>query len=60
MKLNLSWFLFYGRMLGMGRQEILSTRWGEMMDMIACLSIYNGAEPEEKKQYSFEDVMKLR
>lgn len=30
----------------MTRQEIMTTRVGEMQDLIACLSIYNGAEPK--------------
>ena len=29
----------------MTRQEIMATRYGEMLDMIACLEIVNGAEP---------------
>lgn len=30
----------------MGRQETLTTTFGEMMDLISCLSIYEGnAEP---------------
>lgn len=32
----------------MTRREILSTTYGEMLDMISCLAIYNGAEPAEK------------
>lgn len=44
----------------MTRQEILCTRVGEMRDMIACLSIYNGAEPKTKKRLSYEQAVKLR
>lgn len=45
----------------MTRQEILCTRVGEMRDMIACLSIYNGAEPKKpKKRLSYEQAVKLR
>lgn len=45
----------------MSRQEILCTRVGEMRDMIACLAIYNGADPRErKKKLSYEDAVKLR
>ena len=30
----------------MGRQEILTTRYGELLDLISCLAIYSGsAEP---------------
>lgn len=48
----------------MGRHEILVTRYGEMQDMIACLSIYEGtALPKEQKTKhytSFDDAIKLR
>lgn len=49
-ELNLSWFLFYGRMLNMTKQEIMCTRYGEMLDMISCFSIQNGAKPKRKKE----------
>ena len=53
--------LFYGRKLGMGKQEIMVTRYGEMLDMIACLSIYNGAKPKRKaKHWTFDEAMKVR
>ena len=47
----------------MDRREILITRYGEMMDMIACLSIYEGsAVPKKNKTVytDFEEAMKLR
>lgn len=60
-ELNLSWFLFYGRMLNMTKQEIMCTRYGEMLDMISCFSIQNGAKPKRKKKtYHFEEAMMLR
>ncbi len=34
----------------MGTREILTTRLGEMRDMIACLAIFNGAPPKVKKK----------
>lgn len=34
----------------MSAQEIRVTRWGELMDMIACNAIYNGAKPKRKKK----------
>lgn len=53
--------LFYGRSLGMTAAEIRVTRWGEMLDMLACLSIKNGAEPKRKKKtMSFLDVFNMR
>lgn len=45
----------------MQKQEILHTRVGEMMEMIDCHAIANGAEPKHKAgPMSFEDAMKLR
>ncbi len=47
-------------MLNMGRQEILATRYGEMLDLIACLSIYNGAEPgETRRKLSFDETLEV-
>ena len=46
-------------MLHMSRQEIMSTRYGEMGDMISCFAIFNGAEPKKKKM-SFDEALKLR
>ncbi|MBQ6398439.1 MAG: hypothetical protein IJI06_09890 [Oscillospiraceae bacterium] len=44
----------------MGRQEILATRYGEMLDLIACLSIYNGAEPgETRRKLSFDETLEV-
>jgi len=60
--LNESWFIFYGSKLGMDRRETLTCRYGQMLDLIACLSIYNGtAEPKRKKKvYTFDEAIKLR
>ena len=45
----------------MRRQEIMVTRYGEMLDMIACLAIYNGAKPRRKaKHWTFDEAMKVR
>lgn len=45
----------------MSRQEILCTRVGEMRDMIACLAVYNGADPKKNnKRLSYEQAVKLR
>ncbi|MBQ6734844.1 MAG: hypothetical protein IJR00_08045 [Lachnospiraceae bacterium] len=46
----------------MSRKEVEVTRYGEMIDMISCLSIYNGGaqEKEKKKKWTFEEVMALR
>lgn len=39
----MAWYLFYGRKLGMSRAEALACPLGEMLDMIACMAIQNGA-----------------
>lgn len=55
--------LFYGRMLNMGKKEILLTRYGEMLDMIACYAIFNGAKPKKEiknKKWTFDEAVKLR
>lgn len=53
--------MYWGRRLGMQKQEILHTRVGEMLEMIDCHAIANGAEPKNKSvSMSFEEVMKLR
>lgn len=46
----------------MRKQEILATRYGEMVDMISCFAIYNGgAKPKKKKKkWSFDEAMELR
>lgn len=47
--MNAAWYIFYGqKFLNMGRQEVMTTRVGEMLDLIACLNIYNGAAPKPK------------
>ena len=39
----------------MGRQEIMNTRYGEMLDMIACLSIYNGDDLPARERITITD-----
>lgn len=39
----------------MSKQEIYWTRYGEMLDMIACMSIENGAKV--KKELSQEQIL---
>lgn len=57
--MNYSWFLFYGRKLGMSAKEIDVTRYGEMLDMIACMAIDRGAKPKKKKK-TMEQVFAMR
>lgn len=43
----------------MGRNEIMHTRLGEMLEMLDCHAIANGAEPKGKP-LSFEEALELR
>lgn len=57
-----SWLIFYGHMLGMSRRETLATRYGELVDLIACLSVYNGTAKlkKERPRLTFAQIMELR
>ena len=44
----------------MTRDETMHTRWGEFMDMLACMAIYNGGAREKKKEKSFIEIMEMR
>ena len=48
--------------MNMSRIEVLTTRYGEMLDMIDCLSIYNGAAEPKRKQaaLSYDEAIALR
>ena len=54
--MNLSWYLFYGRKLGMSKEEILATTTGEMADMFACMAIYSGTM-KQKRKHSMESII---
>lgn len=58
----MAWLQYYGLQLGMSRAETFSMKWGEMLDLINCMSIHQGgAEPKaRKKKLSFEEAIKLR
>lgn len=60
--MTFEWLLFYGHMLNMSRQETIHTRYGEMLDMISCLSVYNGGSEvvENKRKMRFEEAMRYR
>ena len=38
----------------------MATRVGEMLDMISCLAIYNGAPQKEQSNLSFLEQMGVR
>lgn len=60
--LNLAWYLFYGRKLGMQKNEILCTPLGEMMDMLTCMAISNGALVQKPplRTWDYDAAMALR
>ena len=58
--LSLQWILFYGYKMGMNKPEILHTRRGEMLDLLACNGIYNGMLQEKERKMTYDEVMALR
>ena len=59
-RLNRSWFIYYGRKLGMCKREVLVTPYGEMLDMLACSYIDAGTKQKKRKltqEQMFFDVI---
>lgn len=45
----------------MSKQEIMSTRYCEMTDMISCFAIYHGAKQKQRrKRLTFDEALALR
>lgn len=44
----------------MTREEVRFTRYGEMLDLIACYQIEKGEARPKKKKMSYEEIMALR
>jgi hypothetical protein len=44
----------------MTRQETMLTPYGEMLDLISCLAIYNGGAKEKAPKMSFDEFFALR
>lgn len=46
----------------MSKQAVLSSPYGEFMDILACDAIYNGSakQKHKKKKMEFDDFMALR
>ena len=42
------------------REEVLVTRYGEMLDMVTCFSIYKGSAKPKKDKMTFAEAMELR
>ncbi len=52
--------IFYGmHEFGMTRNQVLRSRYGNMLDLISCLAVFNGTA-DEKKKMTFDDVMRLK
>lgn len=44
----------------MTRQETMLTPYGEMLDLISCLAIYNGGAKEKDRKLSFDEFFALK
>lgn len=44
----------------MSKEETLLTRYGEMLDLIACMAIENGANQKIRRRLSFDEIFSLR
>mgnify|MGYP007038323516 FL=1 len=53
-RLNTTWYLYYGRKLGMTEREVLACPLGRMLDYMACMQIENGAD---QKVYAALDTL---
>jgi len=49
-------------MLNMDEQEIMSMRYGSMLDMISCFSIYRGAAQQKAKtkKLTYEEIIRMK
>ena len=46
--------------MNMSRDETMQTRYGEFMDLLACMAIDNGGAEPKKKKMTMEEVLELR
>ena len=52
--------LFYGYQLGMSRREILTTRYGEFLDILSCQAVANGAARIKHHIRDYWDAIRVR
>ena len=57
-RLNTTWYLYYGRKLGMNEHEVLACPLGRMLDYIACMQIENGAD--QKVYAELDELANIR
>lgn len=57
-QLNTTWFLYYGRKLGMTEWDVLVCPLGRMLDYMACIQIENGAN--QKVYAELDDLANIK
>lgn len=57
-RLNTTWYLYYGRKLGMNEHEVLACPLGRMLDYMACMQIENGAD--QKVYAGLDELANIR
>lgn len=57
-RLNTTWYLYYGRKLGMNEHEVLACPLGRMLDYMACMQIENGAD--QKVYAKLDELANIR
>jgi len=57
-RLNTTWYLYYGRKLGMNEHEVLACPLGRMLDYMACMQIENGAD--QKVYAELDELANIR
>lgn len=58
--MNRAWYIYYGSLFGMSRQEAMLTLYGEMRDLIDCKAIAEGRAKPKKRPMTFDEIMRLR
>ena len=57
-RLNTTWYLYYGRKLGMNEHEVLACPLGRMLDYMACMQFENGAD--QKVYAELDELANIR
>ncbi len=55
MKITPAFLVYFGLSLGMTRAETYHTAYGELLDLMDCRTIYNGADYE--RQLTYDEIM---
>ena len=60
--MNRSWYIYHGHMMNMTREETMTTRFGEFMDLLSCDAIATGKAKYKrpKKRMSPEEMLNVR